>query len=104
MEAVKKCCGKCAFRNGSPERCLPGKAEALMMQIGYQEKDFYCHETVDGHFQAEPDKIKDGPKLCAGFAAHKKNGFKRLFRIFEQSPDDINLEVHTGTLQRMLEQ
>ena len=93
-----KCCQKCAFRNGSPERCLPDKWEELMMEILVRERDFYCHETSPTHAQANKDRIKDGPQLCAGYAAFKKTGLSRMLKL-QQQPENLDLDRYRSTIE-----
>lgn len=70
--ANRKCCGKCAFRRGSPERGDPYGWSGLM-EAFQDGTPFYCHESVPAHPQEEPHGERW--RLCAGWNAHKRTGF-----------------------------
>lgn len=74
-----KCCKKCAFRHGSPER--RDDWGWLFMQESFRENGhpFYCHESAPGHYQ----EVKDGRprmRLCAGFEATRAMPLMKLMR------------------------
>lgn len=73
----KKCCGKCAFRKGSQERD-DGYLWAQMAEAFKDGDTFFCHESIPGHHQEEPD----GPRwqTCAGYEAHKATNFANIMR------------------------
>lgn len=75
--AQKKCCGKCAFRFGSPERS-DGYGWVNMMELHVEHNlAFFCHETIPGH----PQEVKDGTerfRLCAGRLATRHLSLDKL--------------------------
>ena len=74
--ANSKCCGKCAFRRGSPERSDPYGWLALAERLD-DGGVFLCHESVLGH----PQEAQDGTprlRLCRGFTATRHLGASRL--------------------------
>lgn len=69
----KKCCGKCAFRHGSPET-QDGYGWAHTVEGFQMGRPFYCHETVPGHHQ-EDGGAGERWQICGGWSAHEKTGF-----------------------------
>ena len=70
--AEPKCCRKCAFRPGSPERSDP--YAWMHLREGWDEGlSFVCHESVPGHRQEIAD---DRPRMriCAGWQACSTGG------------------------------
>lgn len=65
IEQSKKCCGKCAFRKNSPERCDP-YGWMTMSETLSGGSPFVCHEGLPDH-QHSVDGAK--VKLCAGWKA-----------------------------------
>ena len=68
IEPRKKCCGKCAFRKGSPERIDPWGWLSAVEGWCNKEKPivFFCHEGIKGHPQQED---KAPLHVCAGYHA-----------------------------------
>lgn len=65
LQVRKKCCGKCAFRNGSPERSDPWGWMQLVDKWSSDNTIFLCHEGIPGHHQ----EVKGEPlKVCTGWA------------------------------------
>jgi len=74
-----KCCGKCAFKAGSPET-EDGYGWAYKVDAWRNGGDtFFCHESIPGH---EQEVLDDRPRwrTCAGWEAHRKTGFKHAMR------------------------
>ncbi len=71
VPAKSKCCGKCAFRAGSPERSDPyGWMMAVDSWLS-RKTLFFCHEGVSGHDQqVEGESIS----ICAGYHSLKQAG------------------------------
>lgn len=77
---TRKCCKKCMYRHGSPER------RDQWTWLFYQDEDrnenrtvMYCHESVPDHYQEE----KDGSprwRMCNGWLATKHLPMKTLMR------------------------
>jgi hypothetical protein len=66
LKPGKKCCGKCAFRAGSPERADPYAWLNLAQGLAEGRGVFLCHESVPGHRQQVPGTDL---RVCAGFHA-----------------------------------
>lgn len=71
FDANLKCCQKCAFRSGSPEREDEWRWLEISesAEVGYT---FFCHESIPNH----PGEVIDGKsrfRVCAGrIALHEK--------------------------------
>lgn len=65
---MAKCCKKCAYRHGSPERANDWGWLFLNEDHANYGVTFYCHESVPGHSQEVKD---DRPRMrvCAGWQA-----------------------------------
>lgn len=87
---MSKCCQKCAYRHGSPERCDPWQWLFLQEDRDENQSPFYCHESVPGHSQEVED---DRPRwrLCAGYIATRGIPFKSLMRrtMIDREPDAL---------------
>lgn len=76
---MAKCCKKCAYRHGSPERT--DDWGWLFLHEGHAEATvpFYCHESAPGHYQ----EVKDNRprwRVCAGYAATRGIPIMTLMR------------------------
>ncbi|MAK91113.1 MAG: hypothetical protein CMI13_07770 [Oleibacter sp.] len=73
----KKCCGKCAFRAGSPERSDPYGWEGAV--TGWDRGAvFFCHEGVPGHDQQEEGAPLE---VCAGYHATRGMTFDQVMGL-----------------------
>jgi hypothetical protein len=72
----EKCCSKCAFRAGSPERSDPWQW-MRMAEASADGDTFYCHESVPNH---PLEVVDDRPRfrVCAGRAALDGKDFLHL--------------------------
>jgi hypothetical protein len=80
-----KCCEKCAFRSGSPERSDP---YGWIRLVEFWKEDgvpFFCHEGVPGHFAQ-----KQGVELmrCAGMSAVEKMTIDQLCSLAQCPKED----------------
>lgn len=88
-----KCCKKCAFRVGSPERSQ-GSMGYLHAFMGWWEgrdgkpDPFYCHEGVPGHDQEVRDE-QPRYRLCAGWNAHRKTNFAAVAKLWDRQPSKV---------------
>ena len=65
LPSREKCCGKCAFREGSLERCEPIEWEQSA-EAWADGQLFLCHEGIPGH----PQQIAgEQLSVCAGWKA-----------------------------------
>lgn len=76
---MAKCCKKCAYRHGSPERADEWGWLNLNELHEEMQLPFYCHESVPGHRQEAKD---DRPRwrLCAGWKATRNMPVMKLMR------------------------
>lgn len=77
FQTNKKCCQKCAFRKGSPERTNDPYYWMNLHEAAENGSPFFCHESIPGHTQHENDG-RPNFRLCAGMEAMKKNPDKML--------------------------
>lgn len=82
-----KCCGKCAFRRGSPERSDPYGWMRLVESMSEDGVPFACHESVPGHPQEERDGTPRW-RTCRGYAATKHVEPGRLMALALVEPDE----------------
>jgi hypothetical protein len=72
-----KCCSKCAFRYGSPERSDPYGWMRLVE--GWMDGEtFLCHEGIPGH---SGQKVGAPIQICAGRLAANKMTPDALYRL-----------------------
>lgn len=67
LEVNRKCCQKCAFRAGSPER-NDSWAWLKIAEGAEYDQTFFCHESIPGHTQEVVDS-RTRFRVCAGRAA-----------------------------------
>jgi hypothetical protein len=86
LKIKKKCCGKCAFRANSPERCNP--YEWLQLADAWLSgKVFICHEGIVGHQHHVPGQPI---RVCAGWSSMADQPRKSLYNLAyldERLPD-----------------
>lgn len=84
--AEPKCCAKCAFRSGSPERTDPYAWMRLVEAWTEDGVPFGCHESAPGH----PGEVQDGSpryRLCRGYVATRHLPPERLHALAQFPPD-----------------
>lgn len=69
LEPKKKCCGKCAFRPGSPERSDPWTWMKMVEGWKHYGLAFICHEGIPGH---QDQVAGEQLRVCAGFHATRE--------------------------------
>jgi hypothetical protein len=73
-EQRTKCCGKCAYRNGSPER-EAGRHDELIDHV-YSGDRFYCHDGMRQVIEYRHPDGRTAPADAPGgeFVPHVENG------------------------------
>ncbi|MGY8872168.1 MAG: hypothetical protein ACKVJE_17150 [Pseudomonadales bacterium] len=87
VQPRKKCCGKCAFRDGSPERSDPYGWMRSVEAWTQDKAPFFCHEGVPGHDQQEPGEAL---QICAGWQVmqgQKEEAWMDLAHCDGREPD-----------------
>lgn len=92
LKQRKKCCGKCAFRKNSMERCEPWGWMKMCDAWLNDDQVFACHEGIPGHPQhVEGEELH----ICAGWAAMQNappENWYDLAHLDDREPDSKFLE------------